>query len=138
MSFFAFALVSFFSLNIKAQIIDSATFDLGHLPDTAFFKKYNVQRDIVSVHDIKITKLIWSLKQVRETDTDLRSKGVSTFTEIVQRSDGSNEYFLVAHYQMPVPGKLTRMSYYRVNKGTMKIEYQDIDDFVKGEWKKLN
>jgi hypothetical protein len=130
----------FINLTIWGQGIDSASIDLKRLTDLDFFKKYSVVADNISStakQDFKITKLIWSLGQVRETDRYLRQKGVPTVTMIVERPTKENKFYAIGHYQLPTKDHMTRMAFYRVDTLQNKIDYQNLDDFLNDKWKKV-
>ena len=124
-------------LPLHEQDIDSVQGDLKKLSDIDFFKKYSFYDKTISKEDIKVTKLIWSLKQLREVDASLRQKGVQTFTIIANRPSKENPHYIIGHYQLPTPDHLVRMSYYRLNILNKKIDYQDLDDFIKDKWKRV-
>lgn len=130
----------FISVSAWGQGIDSASIDLKRLTDLDFFKKYSVVADntsSIAKQDVKITKLIWSLRQVREVDRSLRQKGVPTVTMIVEQPTKENKFYLIGHYQLPTKDHMARMSYYRVDTLQNKIEYQNMDDFLDDKWKKV-
>src|SRR5664279_889388 len=79
---------------------DSVKLDLKRLSDIEFFKKYNFDEDTPSSEDMKITKLIWSLKQVRRIDESLRHQDVKTVTIIDNRPSKENPYYIIGHYQL--------------------------------------
>lgn len=134
-----FILISIFtSLTAWAQDVDSATLDLKVLSDLDFFKKYSVyDTTSITLEDIKVTKVIWSLRQVREIDKYLRQKGVPTLTWIVERPTKENKFYIIGHYQLPTKDHMTRMSFYRVDTLQNKIDYQSMDDFINDKWKRL-
>jgi hypothetical protein len=123
--------------DLFGQAGDSATMDLKHLSDIDFFKKYSFYDSSTSNQDIKVTKLIWSLEQVRRTDKYLRQRRVPTFTRIDERPTKKNPYYIVGHYQLPTVDHLTRMSYYRIDTLLKTIDYQNLDDFINDRWKKV-
>jgi hypothetical protein len=128
----------FLSVTAWGQGIDSAAIDLKKLKDLDFFKKYSVyDNNSITKHDIRITKLIWSLGQVRETDKYLRQKGVPTVTMIVDRPTKDNKFYVIGHYQLPTKDHMTRMSFYRVDTLQNKIDYQNLDDLMMDKWKKV-
>lgn len=129
----------FISVSAWGQGIDSASIDLKRLTDVDFFKKYSLAENISSIakQDIKITKLIWSLGQVREADAYLRQNGVPTVTMIVERPTKENNFYLIGHYQLPTKDHMTRMSFYRVDTLQNKIDYQNLDDFANHKWKRV-
>lgn len=130
----------FTKLTVWGQGIDSASIDLKRLTDLAFFKKYSLvpnNNSPVSKQDLKITKLIWSLGQVRETDRYFRQEGVSTVTMIVERPTTENKFYVIGHYQLPTKDHMARMSFYRVDTLKNKIDYQNLDDFLTNKWTKV-
>jgi hypothetical protein len=126
------------SLVASGQEPDSVSIDLKRLTDLNFFKKYSFYDDSTTETDMKVTKLIWSLKQVREINKGLRHKGVQTLTRIDIRPTNEFPYYLVGHYQLPTKDHITRMAYYRVDPLLTRIDYQDMKDFVQDKWKKIN
>ncbi len=122
----------------SGQELDSVSIDLKRLTDLSFFKKYSFYDDSITETDIKVTKLIWSLKQVSEINTGLRHKGVLTLTRIDKRPTNKFPYYLVGHYQFPTKGHMTRMAYYRVDPLLTRIDYQNLTDFAKDKWKRIN
>jgi hypothetical protein len=133
-----FILTLFFaSLTTFGQGIDSVSVDLKRLTDLDFFSKYSFYDNSINQQDIKITKLIWSLDQVRKTNSSLRQKGISTVTRIDERPTEANRYYVVGHYQLPTSDHLTRMSFYRVDTLQKTIDYQNLDDFAKDRWKRI-
>ncbi len=125
------------SLTTWAQTVDSAALDLRQLTDLEFFKKYSFFDNTTTKEDIQVTKLVWSLGQLREIDNGLRLKGVPTMTRIDERPTKENPYYIVGHYQLPTEDHLTRMSFYRVDMLKQTIDYQDMDDFLKDKWKRV-
>jgi hypothetical protein len=119
------------------QGIDSAQLDLKNLSDIDFFKRYSFYDQTISKDDIKVTKLIWSLSQLRTVDKGLRQQGVRTFTRIDDRPSGKSQYYIIGHYQLPTPDHLTRMSFYRVDMTNNTVDYQSLDDFTEDKWKRL-
>jgi hypothetical protein len=117
--------------------MDSAQFDLKNLSDIDFFKKYSFFDDTISRDDIKATKLLWSLSHVSVIDTQLRQRGVRTFTRIDERPSEKTRYYIIGHYQLPTPDHLTRMAFYRVDMTNKTIDYQSIDDFIANKWQRL-
>ncbi|HTJ48396.1 MAG TPA: hypothetical protein VL443_03000, partial [Cyclobacteriaceae bacterium] len=75
--------------------------------------------------------------QLREVDKSLRQKGIRTFTIVDNRPSKENPYYIIGHYQLPTPDHLVRMSYYRLDILSKKIDYQDLDDFIKDKWKRV-
>ncbi|HTJ47916.1 MAG TPA: hypothetical protein VL443_00580, partial [Cyclobacteriaceae bacterium] len=96
-------------LTLHGQDVDSVQLDLKKLSDTDFFRKYSFYDKTISKEDIKVTKLIWSLKQLREVDKSLRQKGIRTFTIVDNRPSKENPYYIIGHYQLPTPDHLVRM-----------------------------
>lgn len=125
------------SLTTLGQTVDSAALDLERLSDLDFFKKYSFYDNKITKQDIEVTKQVWSLGQLREIDKGLRLKGVTTLTRIDERPTKGNPYYIVGHYQLPTPDHLTRMSFYRVDIRHKTIDYQDLDDFQKDKWKRV-
>jgi hypothetical protein len=122
---------------VQGQRIDSAQMDLKRLSGIDFFKKYSIYNHTTSEEDVKVTKLVWSLGQLRTVDKYLRDKGVRTFTRIDERPSTASRYYIIGHYQLPTPDHLARMSFYRVDVTNNTIDYQSLDDFVDDKWKKL-
>lgn len=128
-----------FHLSSHSQEPDSVELDLARLDDVDFYKNYSILHgDSISTEDILVTKKIWSNQHVRNIDMQLRQQGVRTFTMIIERPSNKNQFYVIGHYQLPTPDHLARMSYYRINVLTSEIEFQDLDDFIRGEWKKVN
>lgn len=126
------------ALAAKGQVVDSAALDLKRLSDIDFVKRYCVYNDDhMSKEEIKITKLIWSLEHLRTVDKLLRAKGTPTVTMIVEKPEKENPYYVVGHYQIPVPDHMARMSFYRVDTLRKTIDYQDISDFIEDKWKRI-
>jgi hypothetical protein len=125
------------SLVAFGQKLDSVSIDLKRLTDLNFFKKYSFYDDSTTKKDIEVTKLIWSLGQVREINEGLRNKGVKTLTRIDERPTEENPYYIVGHYQLPTRDHVTRMAFYRVDSLLTAIDYQDIKDFSQDKWNKI-
>ncbi len=125
------------SLVALGQKLDSVSIDLKRLTDLNFFKKYSFYDDSTTKKDIEVTKLIWSLGQVREINEGLRHKGVKTLTRIDERPTKENPYYIVGHYQLPTKDHVTRMAFYRVDSLLTTINYQDIKDFAQDKWNKI-
>jgi hypothetical protein len=121
----------------QGQSLDSAAFDLKNLSDIDFFKKYSFYEKTTSEDDINVTKLIWSLPQLKAVDKGLRQQGVRTFTRVDDRPSSENPYYIIGHYQLPTPDHLVRMSFYRVDMTKKTIDYQNLDDFTEDKWKRL-
>ncbi|PZR10863.1 MAG: hypothetical protein DI539_21050 [Flavobacterium psychrophilum] len=121
----------------QGQSIDSAQQDLKNLSDIDFFRKYSFDDQTLSKDDIKVTKLIWSLSQLRTIDKGLRQQGVRTLTRIDARPSGKSQYYIIGHYQLPTPDHLARISFYRVDMKNKTIDYQSLDDFIGDKWKRL-
>jgi hypothetical protein len=124
-------------LSLHGQNLDSAQLDLENLSDIDFFNKYSFHDKTTSSEDIRVTKLIWSLEQVRKVDKSLRQKGVRTFTMVDSRPSKENPYYIVGHYQLPTPDHLSRMSFYRVDVSKKTVDYQGLDDFIKDKWRRV-
>ena len=129
----------FISVAVSAQGIDSVALDLKNLTDLEFVYKYSMvfEGSWVSKQDIKVTKLIWSLPQVRKANQDLKEKGGHTVTMVVDRPTKANKFYLVGHYQIPAKDLMPRMAFYRVDTLHNQIEYQDLDDFAHDRWKRI-
>jgi hypothetical protein len=133
-----FTFILFFtSLTTCGQGIDSVSVDLTRLTDLDFFNKYSLYDNSINQQDIKITKLIWSLDQVKKTNSSLRKKGIPTVTRIDERPTEANRFYVVGHYQLPTSDHLTRMSFYRVDTLRKTIAYQNLDDFARDRWKRI-
>lgn len=126
------------SLMSFGQTIDSVALDLKQLSGLQFFKKYSIYDNTITNEDIEVTKQVWSLGQVRAVDKELRLKGLPTLTRIDERPTKDSPYYIVGHYQLPTHDHLTRMSFYRVDIVNKTVEYQDLNDFVKDKWKRLD
>ncbi len=122
------------NLAASGQTLDSVTIDLNHLTGLNFFQKYSFYDASPTKSDIEVTKLIWSLKQVREVNEELRHKGLQTLTRIDERPTKQNPYYIVGHYQFPTKGHVVRIAFYRVDFLLKAIEYQDINDFAQNKW----
>lgn len=125
------------SLTTCGQALDSVSRDLKQLTDLDFFKKYTFYDNTITNQDIKVTKWVWSLRQLRGIDKSLRQQGVPTFTIIDGRPTKENPYYIIGHYQLPTPDHLTRMSYYRIDTLQKTVDYQNLDDFAKDKWKRI-
>jgi hypothetical protein len=125
------------SVTLWGQELDSVSLDLKRLADQDFFKKYSFYDSSTTQQDIGVTKLIWSLPQVRKVNQSLRKKGVPTLTRIDQRPTQENPYYLIGHYQLPGADHLMRMSSYRIDAKLRTIDYQNLNDLIKGKWKRI-
>lgn len=59
------------NLTVWGQTVDSASLDLKRLSDLDFFRKYSFYDNKITKQDIEVTKQVWSLGQLRETDKGL-------------------------------------------------------------------
>lgn len=125
------------ALAALGQDKDSVDFDLKHLSDIDFYKKYNFEGEFLSGTDLTMTKRLWSTKHLREIDKGLRIQGVKTFTMIDRRPSKDSKYYIIGHYQLPTEDHLFRMSFYRLDPKSGTIEYQGLDDLTEDKWKRV-
>lgn len=123
----------------RAQVFDPVLHDLHTLSGLQFCEKYSIEPDGTSFseEDVAVTKLIWSLSDIRSVDRELRGKGTPTVTMIVSRPGGNSQYYVVGHYQAR-HGVFVRMSFYRIHESTRKIQFQSLDNFINDEWRPVD
>lgn len=131
------ALLITLSLAALGQEKDSVDFDLKHLSNIDFYKKYNFEGEFLSKTDLIMTKRVWSTKHLREIDKGLRINGTKTFSMIDQRPSKDSKYYIIGHYQLPTEDHLFRMSFYRLNPKSGTIEYQGLDDLTEDKWTRV-
>ena len=78
------------SLTTSGQAVDSVSLDFNKLSDLDFFKKYSFYDSSITNEDIQVTRLVWSLEQLRKINKSLRQKGVRSFTIIDERPTKEN------------------------------------------------
>jgi hypothetical protein len=108
------------------QAIDSLEYDHDHLTDSEFFSRYSLTATPLSLFDIKVTRQVWSLKQIRTIAKELKLGIGGLKTMIEGRPLETNPYFIVGLYRVAAPDHYVRLGNYKIDVNLNVIQFKTI------------
>lgn len=112
----------------SAQEVDSIQYDLDHLTDSEFFRRYSLTATPLSASDIEVTKMVWSQTHIKIIATENKLSRGMMMTMINERPFNTNPYFVVGLYRVASRDHVVRIGNYRVDTVMNLTQFQKVPD----------